>query len=276
MADYVKQNFVDGETLFAAQLNHIEDGISRLDDALLPSGTPVYSDAQQSAMRGSIGAMANTPSGDPLHYLYTSLGAVWGGSQWTLNGVSGLSNEDVRTSYNQTFGLDILLIIDVLAQFKNTVFKVNFPNRLSSSMYYGVVSSFFQFLQWNSKVERYYVYTSHDFPKRVSSIQQMLQGCTNLKEFDLYLDCSRVTNATNAFSGCAKLETVWLKFVNFNTSFEDSPNISKESILYLLQNASPSSNIVVTLNATAYATLSVDADIVSALTSQPLITLASA
>lgn len=230
-----------------------------------------------------------TPSGDPMHYVYidaTSLSdwqdrATWDATTqtWSLNGVSGLSNDDMRKAYLQTYGRDTLLIIGVICQFKNTTFRVNFPPILSSSVYYNVVSSFEQFLNWNAVVERFYYYTTSDYPKKINGMWQMLKGCTNLKAFDMYLDCSQCPNSgsvSDAFGGCTALETVWLKYMKYSVSFADSPNISKESILYLIQNAQPTSAMVVTLHATAYARLSRDSDIVSALSAQPLVTLASA
>ena len=42
--------------------------------------------------------MAATPSGNPNHNLYTSLGAVWSDAGWELNGVP-LTNEEIDVSY---------------------------------------------------------------------------------------------------------------------------------------------------------------------------------
>ena len=42
-----------------------------------------------------------TLSGDAMHAAYEAAGAVWDGTSWTVNGYSGLSNEEVRKMYNR-------------------------------------------------------------------------------------------------------------------------------------------------------------------------------
>ena len=56
----------------------------------------------------------------------------------------------------------------------------------------------------------------------------------------------------------------------------ESPLISKKSILLMIQKAKPTSTITITLHPDAYARLADDADIVASLAAQPLITLVSA
>ena len=58
--------------------------------------------------------------------------------------------------------------------------------------------------------------------------------------------------------------------------WENSIMISKESVLYTIQNATPTATITITLHPEAYARLAGDADIVAALEAQPLVSLVSA
>ena len=59
-------------------------------------------------------------------------------------------------------------------------------------------------------------------------------------------------------------------------TLNECPLISKVSILYIIENALPTSAITITLHPDAYARLADDADVVAALEAQPLISLVSA
>lgn len=109
------------------------------------------------------------------------------------------------------------------------------------------------------------------------SCERMFSGCTNLRH--LYLDGFLFLYATSfysAFTGCSSLITCCIKKVAKDIAFADSSKISKESIIYIIENAAPSSAITITLHPDAYARLAEDADIVAALEAKPLVTLVSA
>ena len=78
-----------------------------------------------------------------------------------------------------------------------------------------------------------------------------------------------VYNST--FKGCTSLERVKIH-TSASVSLADSPLISKQSLLYVINKANPSSAITITLHPDAYARLKDDTEILSALTEQPLIT----
>ena len=59
-------------------------------------------------------------------------------------------------------------------------------------------------------------------------------------------------------------------------SFAYSPLLSKNSVLFAIQNAEATSAITITLHADAYARLAEDADIVAALAEKTNVSLASA
>lgn len=61
-----------------------------------------------------------------------------------------------------------------------------------------------------------------------------------------------------------------------NIKMSQSAIVSKESIVYLIENASPISAVTITLHPDAYSRLADDADVVAALEAQPLISLVSA
>jgi len=61
-------------------------------------------------------------------------------------------------------------------------------------------------------------------------------------------------NATNTiFSNCYSLEDVQLYKVERNTNIGQSPNLTLESVVYMVENAANTGAITITLHATAYA-----------------------
>ncbi len=84
------------------------------------------------------------------------------------------------------------------------------------------------------------------------------------------------------FGNCPLLEEIQMKGINKSHTFAVSPNLSKESVLYMITNANPPSgaavgSITITLHPTVYTRLKDDADIVAALEAKGgIITLVSA
>ena len=78
------------------------------------------------------------------------------------------------------------------------------------------------------------------------------------------------------FQECYSLEYITMELLSSSIKFADSSNLSQESVIYMIQKASPTSAITITLHPDAYARLKDDAEIVAALEAQPLISLVSA
>ena len=84
------------------------------------------------------------------------------------------------------------------------------------------------------------------------------------------------------FGKCPLLEEIRMSRINKSHTFAVSPNLSKESVQYMITNANPPSgaavgSITITLHPTAYARLKDDADIVAALEAKGgIVTLVSA
>lgn len=114
------------------------------------------------------------------------------------------------------------------------------------------------------------------FYTRSVSYVRAFSECTKLKHilFNPIVCSSAVVS--NMFSNCTLLQTVKLRDLSADLSLGQSANISKESVLYIVQNALPTSAMTITLHPDAYARLADDADIVSALEAQPLVSLVSA
>ena len=104
----------------------------------------------------------------------------------------------------------------------------------------------------------------------------MFYGCSSLISIPL-LDISSVAESmTTVFKGCRSLTHINIKNTSFAHQFNSSALLSKESLLYLINNEAATSAITITLAPYAYERLANDADVVEALTNHPNITLASA
>ena len=104
------------------------------------------------------------------------------------------------------------------------------------------------------------------------------QQCEKLVRIHDILNLGAIskTGLQGIFATCLSLESIRIKAIKVDISFCDSPNLSKESVVYIIQNAAPTAAMTITLHPGAYARLTNDSDIVAALEAQPLVSLVSA
>lgn len=108
------------------------------------------------------------------------------------------------------------------------------------------------------------------------TIKNLFKGCSNLRCISMIFYAQGIVLDNSVFSGCHLLENIQISRLTASLSLADSANISKTSILYVVDKALPSSAITITLHPNAYARLVDDSNIVAALEAQPLISLVSA
>ena len=111
---------------------------------------------------------------------------------------------------------------------------------------------------------------------KVKSVQYMFSECAALVSIP-QIDTSQVIGSNymnNAYIKCYSLNNFKIKSVKFALSLSDSVHLSKESLLYIINNEAATSAITITLNSYAYTRLANDADIVAALANHPNISLA--
>ena len=87
---------------------------------------------------------------------------------------------------------------------------------------------------------------------------------------------SIIPTASLSFYFAYALKEVRLKSIKYNVNLSYSSNISKASILYMIDNSETTTAIIITLHNDAYTRLSEDIDIIAALEKHPLICLVSA
>ena len=106
-------------------------------------------------------------------------------------------------------------------------------------------------------------------------VYSAFNGCSNLVYIQK-IDVTNITSLTSAFDKCESLVSVKINGLKCNLGWGSSVMISKESVLYTIQNAISTSVITITLHPNAYARLKDDAEILAALEAKPLVSLVSA
>lgn len=232
----------------------------------------------------SVEFMPATPSGDPMHEAYVSAGATWVNSTqtWTVNTVEGITNNEMRNIYNRGF---ITLDVGQLGggYYQNpSAIRVNL-RAMSSLNYPNTITArnLAIFARNNTVIEVINLTGSvaglNETIIGVTSLYYAFNGCSQLRRiYGAIEDYLQGDISPTVFSGCEALEYLKIRLLKHNASFQDSPLLSQASILYMIKNAVPTNAIVITLHPTAYAMAMEDSEIQAALTSQPLVTLASA
>lgn len=217
-----------------------------------------------------------------LRDLYISAGAKYNETTgfYELNGLTDITEEEMRKIY--------LLYITNSPRAEHIVSWLSYPNdfrtNIAPRVYY--VSSIQNSIGGNNALEvlvlsvsalyiQGSVATAHgSFPKLKRVIGYWVYDNNAPSKYNF--------GYGQPFSNCPLLEEIRMKGINKSHTFAVSPNLSKESVLYMITNANPPSgaaagSIAITLHPTAYARLKDDADIVAALEAKNgVITLVSA
>lgn len=106
----------------------------------------------------------------------------------------------------------------------------------------------------------------------VSNIFNSCRSLVSITEFDF----SNATIETTSFSNCSSLRFCNIRNLKGSVNISATSLLEKSSLLYMIENAAPTSAITITLSAYCYNKYSSDPDVVAALSAQPLVSLASA
>ena len=109
--------------------------------------------------------------------------------------------------------------------------------------------------------------------QNVTNMGSMFEGCPSLVSIP-QLDTQNVTEKGSMFYNCFSLTHINLKNAAKAYQLNNSALLSKESLLYIINNEAATSAITITLHSYAYTRLAEDADVVAALAAHPNISLA--
>lgn len=217
--------------------------------------------------------------------LFVAAGAVYNESTgyFELNGLTDISYEEMRKIYDasgaarsnfrtresQFAYCEARTLLPIIQPYMTA-----FPTQITTMIY-------------NSECESvgFYALGNPGQPFNVASqgLTNLANSCDKLKKFVGIINVSSVTNANSAvtpFTNCYSLEDISLKGIKVSVAFSNSPNLSKASLLYMINNEASTSAITITLHASVYAKCQSGgewySDISTALAAHTNVTLANA
>ena len=107
---------------------------------------------------------------------------------------------------------------------------------------------------------------------KVTVMSYMLADCIELSSVD-GLDMLNVASATNILLNNYRIRTCHVKNLASSIEINRTPFLEKESLIYMIQNAAPTSEITIKLSSYCYDKYKADPDVVAVLANQPLVSL---
>ena len=226
---------------------------------------------------------------NPLRPLYIAAGAEyndsgvdktktapWGetvthkAGHYYLNGLGDITEEQMVKIYNAG---KWWVSGDAQGVLSNEKIRTNIPPIGTTEVFYKSFNLSFAFNSTNLEV----LFLMTDSTNRVVKVDNIAwfgQASDKLTRVIGIIDL-RTANAANSYINPLNLE--YAKFIIKNSiDINKCSKFSKESLLYIIQNAILEVAITITLHPDAYTRLANDADVVAALEAQPLISLVSA
>lgn len=195
----------------------------------------------------------STPSGSPLHDLFVTAGAVWDTSSksWTVGSVTGISNSVMTKIYSLSHNVlnnsnwdSALYSVDIPVNLPPR--KV--PSQFTSGINVTAISTF-----TGSDFKTIYLCPASTFV-RFSDCTYLFFECKQLVTIVGDMTFENKNNYT-ALTGCKSLQEIRIKQLRYNVALKDSPLLTLESFQYLVENATNTSAITVTVHADVYAKL---------------------
>lgn len=195
--------------------------------------------------------IANTPSGDPAHFLYERAGAKWNADTglWTLGSYSDLTTEEIRYA----FANKITYSERGLGLFHDYNSRCIFPLRIYGIGNAIVVNRWFS----NSKIREFHVNSMNlQNNIQITEASDYAFSSSNLVKIscELYISSNINKNSLKTlFSDCKKLEYIRVHTTYDGLYLNDSPLLSKESVLSMINGSDDEFTITHTLHPDVYA-----------------------
>ena len=218
----------------------------------------------------------DTTSGT-LRDLYISAGAKYNEATgfYELNGLTDITEEQMRIIYEKTWGW--WLHLPSLNGFGSSLPRTNIPCPDYKIIAYASNISLHSIFSLSGDYDNLEVvnlralYAPPAFDEiRIVDINWAFQGEKKIREVQGIIN---VTNARDNLNIGGNIETINIKGLKVNIRFYDSQRLSKESVLYMINNSAATSAITIGLKKAVYDVMKDDADIIAALAEKTNITL---
>ena len=195
----------------------------------------------------------STPSGSPLHDLFVAAGAVWDTSSksWTVGSVTGISNSVMTKIYSLSHNVlnnsnwdSALYSVDI---------PVNLPPRKAPNQFTAEINVTARSTFTGSSFKTIYLCPESTFV-RFSDCTYLFYECQQLVTIVGGMTFGN-SNNNAVLTGCKSLQEIRIKQLRYNVNLKDSPLLTLESFQYLVENATNTSAITVTVHADVYAKL---------------------
>ena len=205
-----------------------------------------------------------------LFDLFKAAGATLNsdGKTWSMNGITDLTTQDMVKAF--VFSYPLSFLISWSSAIHGTNIRTNFPLISRHNFYYWVDAD--SCFLANNQLEVVNL-DMRGWRAKLKITSSMFMNCKKLRVVK-NIDLQNNTTMNKMFQGCNSLENIDIINLNGSLDLKDSPLLSKESIVHLINHASPSSPITITLHPTAYAMATADPEIQAELEKQPNISLA--
>lgn len=212
-----------------------------------------------------------------LRDLYISAGAVYNEQTgyYELNGLTDITEEQMRTIYEKTWGW--WLHLPSLNGFGSALPRTNIPCPDYKIIAYASNISIHSIFSVSGNDDNLEVvnlralYTPTGFDEiKIVDFNWAFQGNKKIREVQGIIN---VKGARSDLNIGGNIETINIKGLKVNIRFYNSQRLSKESVLYMINNSEATSAITIGLNKAVYDVMKDDADIIAALAEKTNITL---
>lgn len=212
-----------------------------------------------------------------LRDLYISAGAKYNEATgyYELNGLTDITEEQMRVIYEKTWGW--WLHLPSLNGFGSALPRTNIPCPDYKIIAYASNISMHSIFAVSGNDDNLEVvnlralYTPTIFDEiKIVDFNWAFQGDKKLREVQGIINAKE---ARSDLSIGGNIETINIKGLKVNIRFYNSQRLSKESVLYMINNSEATSAITISLNKAVYDVMKDDADIIAALTEKTNITL---
>lgn len=212
-----------------------------------------------------------------LRDLYVSAGAKYNEATgyYELNGLTDITEEQMRVIYEKTWGW--WLHLPSLNGFGSALPRTNIPCPDYKIIAYASNISIHSIFAVSGNDDNLEVvnlralYTPTIFDEiKIVDFNWAFQGDKNLREVQGIIN---VKEARSDLNIGGNIETINIKGLKVNIRFYNSQRLSKESVLYMINNSEATTAITIGLNKAVYDVMKDDADIIAALAEKTNITL---